>query len=173
MEQHQAILNSDALSNVPALTSEAYTPSDISSKFGSITYSKGIIFSSYKSIKLLFIFNNRRQYRSNDGKIHGVHGLLQRHSSLLRRPVSHPSHNLPKLKLFLFSKEGNTIPKNLFDKLDANVDPKYPLPANKKIIDIMQTWTTVGGFPYVTVSRDANTLKLKQVIILSETISEY
>nr|XP_022919428.1 uncharacterized protein LOC111428220 [Onthophagus taurus] len=41
IEQQQVIFVSDAISNAFALNSEAYTPNEVSAKFGSISYSKG------------------------------------------------------------------------------------------------------------------------------------
>lgn len=59
IEQQQVIFTSDSFKNAMSLTSAAASPSEVSNKFGSISYNKGrsIMYHSCIFLKTCFFFN--------------------------------------------------------------------------------------------------------------------
>lgn len=80
--QHQGIFESDAAISIEALTSNASSPSEISAKFGSISYSKG----KYLACHYCLTINNY-VYVAYDIKARNLFKKTEKNKSQLTIPV--------------------------------------------------------------------------------------
>lgn len=151
-----SIMTTDSGDDVPALRSNASTPSEISSKFNSYSYYKGAAV-----LRMAEHILGREVFQE------GINKYLTDKWVELVQPNKYETTKQT------FSAYQPVEPSDLWEALEAVSENEVStLPIDVTLSEVMENWIETSGYPVVNVTLNGSTIVLTQVPPLSHTLTQ-